>query len=56
MEIKFTFLLVGLLKKSELPKMHDDTTMWQVFMYSLSFSFKSNPVLGYPTGPFTKPQ
>lgn len=51
-----TLLLVGLLKKSELPKMHDETTTMQVAMNSLFFSSKSNPLPGYPPGPLTKPQ
>lgn len=52
----FTFLLVGLLRKSELPKMQEDTTILQPFMYALSLMSKSNPELENPGGPFTNPQ
>lgn len=54
--LKLTNLLVGLRKKSELPKIQDDTTTVQEFMYILSSLTKSNPVFGNPSGPFMNPQ
>lgn len=55
-ECPCTNLLVGLLRKSELPKMQEDTATRQVFMYALSFSLNSNPGLENLDMPFTKPQ
>lgn len=36
--------------------MQEDTATWQLLMNALSFSSISNPVLGNPRGPLTKPQ
>lgn len=51
-----TFLLVGLLRKSELPKMHEHTAILHSFMYAFSFTSISNPVLENPGGPLINPQ
>lgn len=51
-----TVLLKGVLRRSEFPKMQEDTATWQLLINLTSSSVISNPVLGEPVGPLTNPQ